>query len=85
VFAAASGLSGIAMPLGSLIGGALGIVAASSSVIAGCGIAVLCVGIFWIFDSTTRSLPSPDNVDEEWFAPYTNAAPEKSISMHTAP
>lgn len=84
VFAAASGLSGIAMPLGSLIGGALGVVAASSSVIAGCGIAVFCVGIFWVFDSTTRSLPSPDQVDEEWFAPYTNATPEKSVSLHAA-
>ncbi|MGY5345444.1 MFS transporter [Paenibacillus glucanolyticus] len=85
VLAAASGISGIAMPLGSLIGGTLGVVFAGSSVIAGCGAAVLAVGIFWIFDPMTRDLPSPDHVDEEWFAPYTNAVPDESVALHSAP
>ncbi|GGH36899.1 MFS transporter [Paenibacillus segetis] len=75
VFAAASGLSGIAMPLGSLIGGSLGVIAASSSVIAGCGIAVLGVGIFWVFDPVTRSLPNANDVDESWFATPSTSTP----------
>ncbi len=69
VFAAASGLSGIAMPLGSLIGGALGLIAASSSVIAICGITVLGVGIYWMLDPVSRRLPSSNEVDESWFTP----------------
>ncbi|GIP29521.1 MFS transporter [Paenibacillus sp. J23TS9] len=68
VFAASSGLSGIAMPLGSLIGGSLGVIAASSLVIAGCGIVVLGVGIFWMFDPVTKNLPTAHDADESWFA-----------------
>ncbi|MWV44445.1 MFS transporter [Paenibacillus sp. HJL G12] len=68
VFAAASGLSGIAMPLGSLIGGSLGVIAASSLVIAGCGIVVFGVGIYWIFDPVTKKLPTPHDADENLFA-----------------
>ncbi|MEC0239368.1 MFS transporter [Paenibacillus dokdonensis] len=68
VFAASSGLSGIAMPLGSLIGGSLGVIAASSHVIAGCGIVVLGVGIFWMFDPVTKNLPTAHDADESWFA-----------------
>lgn len=74
VFAASSALSGIAMPLGSLIGGSLGTIAASSFVIAGCGIAVLGASVFWMFDSVIRSLPAPDDMDETWFTISSNAS-----------
>lgn len=80
VFAAASGLSGIAMPLGSLVGGGLGVLVASSSVIAGCGVAVLCVGIFWMLDSVTRTLPTAEQVDESWFAPPASQVQRETIA-----
>jgi len=73
VFAAASGLSGIAMPLGSLIGGSMGVIAASSSVIAGCGLIVLGVGVFWILDPITRGLPTSNEMDESWFTSPTRS------------
>ncbi|WMT42741.1 hypothetical protein RE628_10830 [Paenibacillus sp. D2_2] len=41
---------------------------ASSTVIAGCGIAVICVGVFWLFDPATRRLPTVEQVDTSWFA-----------------
>jgi len=68
VFAAATAISGIVSPLGSLIGGSLGVIVASSTVIAGCGIAVLCVGLFWLLDPGTRKLPTVEQVDTSWFA-----------------
>lgn len=74
VFAASSALSGIAMPLGSLIGGSLGTITASSIVIAGCGIAVLGASVFWMFDTVIRSLPAPDHMDEAWFTTSSNAS-----------
>lgn len=77
VFAAASSLSGIAMPLGNLLGGGAGVVAASSSVIAVCGLAVLGVGVYWILDPVTRKLPTAENVDQSWFA-----SPEKTNAAH---
>jgi len=77
VFAAASSLSGIAMPLGNLLGGGAGVVAASSSVIAVCGLAVLGVGVYWMLDPVTRKLPTAENVDQSWFA-----SPEKTNVAH---
>ncbi|MDR0269889.1 MFS transporter [Paenibacillus sp.] len=79
VFAAASGLSGIAMPLGNLIGGSMGVIAASSYVIAGCGLVVLSVGIFWVFDPVTRSLPTAHEMDESWFT-----SPERLAAVSTS-
>ncbi|MCM3040078.1 MFS transporter [Paenibacillus motobuensis] len=75
VFAAASAISGIVMPLGSLIGGSLGVIAASSTVIAGCGITVLMVGVCWLLDPVTRRLPTVEQVDTSWFA---SASPESA-------
>lgn len=81
VFAAASGISGIVMPLGNLIGGSIGVIAASSSVIAGCGIAVIGVGLYWLFDPVTRSLPTAAEVDETWFAPARSGSVSTSTSV----
>lgn len=80
VFAAASGLSGIAMPLGNLLGGSAGVVTSSSAVIAVCGLAVLGVGIYWMFDPVTRKLPAADDVDQSWFA-----SPEKTNAAQATP
>ncbi len=80
VFAAASGLSGIAMPLGNLLGGSAGVVTSSSAAIAVCGLAVLGVGIYWMFDPVTRKLPAADDVDQSWFA-----SPEKTNAAQATP
>ncbi|MEQ7049099.1 MFS transporter [Paenibacillaceae sp. P-4] len=80
VFAASSGLSGIATPLGNLIGGSLGVIVSSSSIIAGCGIVVLGVGVFWMLSSVTRSLPTAHDLDESWFVPANRTT---SVSLPT--
>ncbi|GAB6926950.1 MFS transporter [Paenibacillus sp. JCM 10914] len=85
VLAAANGISGIAMPLGSLIGGILGVVFTGATVIAACGATVLGVGLFWMIDSVTRSLPSPEEATEEWFSSYTGEVKiEKEVALHSA-
>lgn len=68
VFAAASGLSGIASPIGSLIGGSLGTLLPSAGVIASCGLAVAAVGLYWSLDADSRSLPATDAMKEGFFA-----------------
>lgn len=68
VFAAASGLSGIASPIGSLIGGSLGTLLPSAGVIASCGLAVAAVGLYWSLDAVSRSLPATDAMKEGFFA-----------------
>lgn len=67
VFAAATGMSGIAMPLGSLIGGALGIWIGGSGVILWCGIIIFLVSMYWRFDPVTRQLPASDQINESLF------------------
>lgn len=76
VFAASNGLSGIASPIGSLIGGSLGLFLASSSIIAGSGLIILLIGVLWLFDPVTRGLPSPDDMNESLFAPSQAIAGE---------
>ncbi|NMO95774.1 MFS transporter [Paenibacillus lemnae] len=67
VFAAASAISGIAMPAGSLLGGALGTIASSFYIIAGCGFTVLIVGVYWMLNPVTKGLPSSRDISESWF------------------
>ncbi|QOY38243.1 MFS transporter [Anaerobacillus isosaccharinicus] len=67
VFSASFSLSGIAMPLGSLLGGSLGVVMGSSYVIFSSGIAVVFVGLFWLVDKTTSNLPTIEDIDEKTF------------------
>ncbi|WP_286181149.1 MFS transporter [Bacillus sp. ISL-37] len=71
VFSAAFSISGIAMPVGSLIGGSLGVIIGSFYVICFSGLIVLGVGIFWLFDKTTQSLPNQNDIDEETFITAT--------------
>jgi hypothetical protein len=67
VFSASFSLSGIAMPLGSLIGGVLGVMVGSVYVILFSGIIVFLVGFFWMFDKVTQSLPKSEDVTETTF------------------
>ncbi|WP_100333972.1 MFS transporter [Bacillus alkalisoli] len=67
VFSASFSLSGIAMPIGSLIGGILGVMIGSVYVILFSGVIVFFVGVFWMFDSVTRSLPKSEDVTETTF------------------
>ncbi|MEH7388334.1 MFS transporter [Bacillus sp. JJ1521] len=67
VFSASYSLSGIAMPLGSLLGGYLGVMFGSIFVIFCSGLVIFLVGIFWMVDKTTRSLPKTENINESTF------------------
>lgn len=67
VFSASFSLSGIAMPLGSLLGGSLGVVIGSIYVILFSGIIVFFVGFFWLVDKTTSKLPPIEEINEKTF------------------
>lgn len=68
IFSATMALSGIAMPLGSLLGGMLGLWMGSYAVISLCGITVLLVGCYWLLDKTSRNLPKTEHVEEGFFS-----------------
>lgn len=55
------------MPIGSLIGGTLGVWLQSSTVITLCGITVVLVGVYWMFDRVSRNLPKTEQLDEGYF------------------
>jgi MFS family permease len=85
VFSASLSLSGIAMPLGAMIGGMLGVMIGSLLVILISGIIVLFVGIFWMIDPTSRNLPNSENIDESTFAIRVNgySINKEGIKMDT--
>ncbi|WP_028544875.1 MFS transporter [Paenibacillus taiwanensis] len=64
VMAAISSFSGLAMPLGFLLGGALGTYWGSSSMMLLCGLLVSLVSILWLIDPMTRRMPSLHNWDK---------------------
>lgn len=68
IFAAIMALSGLALPLGSLIGGLLGVWLDSKVVISLSGLVVLLVGVFWLVNSTSRQLPKSDHITEDFFS-----------------
>lgn len=67
VFSAAYSLSGIAMPIGSLIGGIVGQMVDGKEVIGWSGFVVILVGIYWMLDYKTRSLPNAQSVTDKAF------------------
>ncbi|WP_100371924.1 MFS transporter [Bacillus sp. FJAT-45037] len=69
VFSAAFSLSGIAMPVGSLLGGLIGLYIHSMYIISASGLIVALVGMFWLVDRTTQSLPKIEDFNEETFIP----------------
>ncbi|MHC0039583.1 MFS transporter [Pseudoneobacillus sp. C159] len=69
VFSASYSISGIAMPLGSLIGGGAGALFGSAAVICVSGMIVFLVGVFWMFDKHTRNIPKTENINESTFLP----------------
>ncbi|MEI3606144.1 MFS transporter [Pseudogracilibacillus sp. SE30717A] len=64
IFTAATSLSGIAAPIGSLLGGSLGVWIGSPNVIIVCGMIVLLVALFWLINSEVRNLPATKHLDE---------------------
>lgn len=68
VFAATMALSGIAMPVGSLIGGTLGVWIPTAGVITLSGCIVVLVGVFWMVDRVSRSLPKTEHLNEGYFS-----------------
>lgn len=67
VFSASFSLSGIAMPIGSLLGGIIGVMIGSVFVICLSGVVVFLVGLFWMIDKTTRKLPRTEDITETTF------------------
>lgn len=67
VFSATISLSGIAVPLGGLIGGSIGVIAGSEYIIVSSGLIILIVGIIWIIDSVTRALPPVAEISQSTF------------------
>lgn len=82
IFATTIALSGLALPLGSLIGGLLGVWLDSTLVIALSGITVLLVGVYWVFNSTSRSLPKAEHITESYFSfDEVTVKSERDVSM----
>lgn len=77
IFAATSALSGIALPLGSLIGGSLGVWLNGGTIIAICGVTVVLVGIYWSVDKDSRKLPATEHVTEDLFR-----LPDRSVPVN---
>lgn len=65
LFTTATSLSGIAAPIGHLIGGSLGVWIGSELVVTLSGGIVLLVAVYWFANREIRSLPSTDSMDEE--------------------
>lgn len=64
IFTAATSLSAIAAPIGSLLGGSLGVWIGSSLVVSISGMTVLLVAICWLLDPGFRKLPATMHLDE---------------------
>lgn len=64
IFTAATSLSGIAAPIGHLLGGSLGVWIGSALVVALSGIVVLIVAIYWFGNIEVRGLPATESLDE---------------------
>lgn len=65
IFTAATSLSGIAAPIGHLIGGSLGVWIGSSFVVTLSGVAILFVALYWFLNHDIRHLPATIQLDED--------------------
>lgn len=64
LFTAATSLSGIAAPIGHLLGGSLGVWIGSTFVVMFSGVVVLLVALYWFMNQTVRTLPATEALDE---------------------
>lgn len=63
IFTAATSLSGIAAPIGHLLGGSLGVWIGSAQVVALSGVVVLLVSFYWLVNRVVRELPATESLD----------------------
>lgn len=70
IFTAATSISGIAAPIGHLLGGSLGVWIGSTLVVAISGLTVLFIAIIWWIHPNTRKIPATAHLKEnslvEW-------------------
>src|SRR5690625_1332341 len=64
IFTAATSLSGIAAPIGFLLGGSFGVWIGSSLVVAFSGVIVFLVALYWFSNQEVRNLPATTALDE---------------------
>lgn len=64
IFTAATSLSGIAAPIGHLVGGSLGVWIGSSLVVTLSGVTIFFVAIYWFSNHDIRHLPATIQLDE---------------------
>ncbi|WP_026690928.1 MFS transporter [Alteribacter aurantiacus] len=67
VMSAVYSISGIALPVGSLVGGALGVYIGSTAIIFFSGLSVTLIGLFWLLDRNTQALPKIEDIHEHSF------------------
>lgn len=79
IFTAATSLSAIAAPIGSLLGGTLGVWIGSSLVVSISGMTVLLVAICWLLDPGFRKLPATMHLDENSLANITVSKKEVTV------
>ncbi|TYS71043.1 MFS transporter [Sutcliffiella horikoshii] len=79
VFSATISISGIASPLGGLVGGIFGVLVGSGYIILFSGLMVLLVGVIWFLDSVTRNLPSAIEIDHSTFGTSSISGYSKSL------
>ncbi|RXJ04315.1 MFS transporter [Anaerobacillus alkaliphilus] len=63
VFSTAVSMSGIAMPIGSLLGGVIGAFVGSTVIIFTSGLIVIGIAIFWMVDKVSRTIPSGEELN----------------------
>jgi hypothetical protein len=64
IFTAATSVSGIASPIGHLLGGSLGVWIGSSLVVLGSGVIVFLVAVGWLLSPAIRGLPATGDMAE---------------------
>lgn len=64
IFTAATSISGMAAPIGSLLGGSLGTWIGSALVVTFSGVIILCVAVCWLVNAEVRNLPATKCLNE---------------------
>ncbi|TWK42772.1 MFS transporter [Bacillus paralicheniformis] len=72
VFSFIASLTSIAAPFGSLLGGFTASLIGSDKVFFIGGIAMLFVSVYWVFQSSLRSIPSSEKINAKEYSFFTN-------------